>query len=207
MLYSPVYMPASLLTNDHRTISQVEIDERDRKDYFSPSTGLFADYCSSIINRYGLSKPGVIQHREVADIHYDFHPGLSPDRKIFTVTTTPTDGTSSGEREVFHARAVVMAIGPGRSKILPFQPTTPEEKSGCCHSTEIREFPSPNVQRKIRQRKETNVVVVGGGLSSAQIADMAIRKGVSRVWLLMRSEFKGEFFLSGNTWWLANSYA
>lgn len=53
------------------------------------------------------------------------------------------------------------------------------------------------MQRKIRQRKETNVVVVGGGLSSAQIADMAIRKGITRVWLLMRSEFKGEFVFSG----------
>lgn len=52
-------------------------------------------------------------------------------------------------------------------------------------------FPSLNVQRKIQQRRETNVVVVGGGLSSAQIVDMAIRKGVSRVWFLMRSDFKG----------------
>lgn len=171
----------------------MEIDERDRKDYFSPSTGLFADYCSSIISRYGLNYPGIIQHREVADIYYDFHPDLSPDRKIFTVTTTPTEGSDSGK--VFYARAVVLAIGPGLSKILPFQPVTEEEKSGCCHSTEIRQFPSPNVQRKIKQRRETNVVVVGGGLSSAQIADMAIRKGISKVYLLMRSEYKGKFLL------------
>lgn len=94
---------------------------------------------------------------------------------------------------MLHARAVVLAIGPGVTKILPFQPATPEEKSGCCHSSEIRDFPSPNVQRKIRQRKETNIVIVGGGLSSAQIADMAIKKGVTRVWLLMRSEFKGAY--------------
>lgn len=172
-----------------RTISQVEIDERDRKDYFSPSTGLFADYCSSIISRYGLDQPGIIQHSEVADIHYDFHPELSPNNKIFTITTVPAEGADS--EEVFHARAVVLAIGPGRTKIFPFQPATEEEKNGCCHSTEIRQFPSPNVQRKIKQRRETNVVVVGGGLSSAQIADMAIRKGISKVYLLMRSEFKG----------------
>lgn len=43
----------------------------------------------------------------------------------------------------------------------------------------------------IQQRRETNVVVVGGGLSSAQIVDMAVRKGVTKVWFLMRSEFKG----------------
>lgn len=58
---------------------------------------------------------------------------------------------------------------------------------------EIRSFPSPHVQRKIQRRQETNVVVVGGGLSSAQIVDMAVRKGVRKVWFLMRSELKGMF--------------
>ena len=177
--------------DDCRTIGGVEIDERDRKDYFSPSTGLFTDYCSSIINRYGLNRPDTILHREVADIQYSLHPDFpipsnDPEKesKIFTVTTT------TGEK--FYTRAVVLAIGPGRTKIFPFQPNE-DEKSGCCHSTEIKEFPSPNVQTKIRQRRETNVVVVGGGLSSAQIVDMAVRKGVSKVWFLMRSEFKGMF--------------
>lgn len=180
----------------NRTISGVEIDERDRKDYFSPSTGLFEDYCSSIVSRYGLDHPGMILHREVADIKYDVHPdfpGVDSERdsKIFTVTTTTGD--------TFYARAVVMAIGPGRTKILPFQPSD-EEKQGCCHSTEIREFPSPNVKRKIQQRRGTNVVVVGGGLSSAQIVDMAVRKGVSKVWFLMRSDFKVKHFDIGLSW-------
>lgn len=177
--------------NLSRTISQVEIDERDRKDYFSPSTGLFEDYCSSIISRYGLNHPGTILHREVADIKYDAHPDFSAEEKIFTVTTTTGD--------TFYARAVVMAIGPGRTKILPFQPSD-EEKQGCCHSTEIKEFPSPNVRHKIQQRRQTNIVVVGGGLSSAQIVDMAVRKGVSKVWFLMRSDFKVKHFDIGLSW-------
>lgn len=177
--------------NPSRTISQVEIDERDRKDYFSPSTGLFEDYCSSIISRYGLNHPGTILHYEVADIKYDAHPDFPAEEKIFTVTTTTGD--------TFYARAVVMAIGPGRTKILPFQPSD-EEKQGCCHSTEIKEFPSPNVRHKIQQRRQTNIVVVGGGLSSAQIVDMAVRKGVSKVWFLMRSDFKVKHFDIGLSW-------
>ena len=32
----------------------LEIDERDRKDYFSPSAGVFGDYCSDVVGRYGL---------------------------------------------------------------------------------------------------------------------------------------------------------
>lgn len=174
----------------HRTIG-VEIDERDRKDYFSPSTGLFNDYCASIIDRYGLNEPGQIQKQEVTNITYDYLPENRDtpvsSSKIFTVTT------STGQ--TFYSRSVVMAIGAGGAgvaKIFPWRPTSEEEgASACCHSMEIKSFPSANVKSKIQQRQQTNVVVVGGGLSSAQIVDMAVRKGVTKVWFLMRSGFKG----------------
>ncbi|KAL5357845.1 hypothetical protein BJX96DRAFT_28656 [Aspergillus floccosus] len=172
-------------------IGDNEIDERDRKDYFSPSTELFTDYCESIVRRYGLDAPGLIQQREVVDIQYDFHAEMSPADKIFTVTA------ADGAR--FFSRAVVLAIGPGMTKVFPF-PLSAEEKQGACHSTEIRSFPSPNVRSKIQQRRPTNLVIVGGGLTSAQIADMAIRKGVSKVWLLMRSDFKVKHFDIGLNW-------
>ena len=32
----------------------LEIDERDRKDYFTPSAEVFGDYCSDVVGRYGL---------------------------------------------------------------------------------------------------------------------------------------------------------
>ncbi|RAK76270.1 FAD binding domain protein [Aspergillus fijiensis CBS 313.89] len=160
-----------------------EIDERDRKDYFSPSTGLFADYCASIVARYRLDRPGLIRQSEVTDIRYGIH--RHSDSKIFTVTAA--DGTQH------HSRAVVLAIGPGTHKILPF-PLTGPEQAGACHSSEIRAFPSASIQTKIRARQATHVVVVGGGLTAAQLADMAIRRGVSKVWLLMRSDFKVKHF-------------
>ncbi|KAI9044390.1 FAD binding domain protein [Aspergillus affinis] len=179
------------LQTKSQVIGEAEIDERDRKDYFSPSTGLFSDYCSSIASRYGLDNPGRISQCEVEDLQYDVHPELSPSDKIFTVTTT--DGTK------LYSKAVVLAIGPGRTKIFPFK-LTKEEEHGACHSAEIRTFPSPNVRQKIQQRQQTNLVVVGGGLSSAQIVDMALRKGVSKVWLLMRSDFKVKHFDISLSW-------
>lgn len=182
-----------------RTIGGVEIDERDRKDYYSPSTGLFADYCDSIIERYGLNEPGQILKEEVVDMTY----GYLPDRgdipvsnsKIFTLTT------SSGAK--FYSRTVVLAIGAGGAgltKVFPWKPVSKEEGvDACCHSMEIKSFPSPNVRNKIQHRQQTNVVVVGGGLSSAQIVDMAVRKGVTKVWFLMRSGLKGRTpSMSGN---------
>lgn len=170
----------------------MEIDERDRKDYFSPSTGLFADYCASITQRYGLNEPGMILKHEITDLTYDYLPEDrdSPvsNSKIFTLTT------SSGQK--FYSRAAVLAIGAGGAginKIFPWKPQSKEEGAeGCCHSMEIKTFPSPNVRQKISARQHTNVVVVGGGLSSAQILDMAVRKGVTKVWFLMRSGFKGK---------------
>lgn len=92
------------------------------------------------------------------------------------------------------------AGGAGIQKIFPWRPSSEAEGgNACCHSMEIKIFPSPNVQSKIQQKRETNVVVVGGGLSSAQIVDMAVRKGVTKVWFLMRSEFKGWCTACSNT--------
>jgi cation diffusion facilitator CzcD-associated flavoprotein CzcO len=177
--------PSVCLTLIHRTLGG-EIDERDRKDYFSPSTDLFTDYCASIIDRYGLDEPGQILQREATDLSYGYLSDNSQS-KMFTITT------STGEK--FYSRAVVLAIGPGGagvSKIYPWKPSTEQEgAAACCHSMEIKQFPSSNVRSKIQRRQETNVVVVGGGLSSAQIVDMAVRKGVTKVWFLMRSGLKG----------------
>lgn len=126
--------------------------------------------------------------REATDLSYNYLSDSS-DSKVFTVTT------STGEK--FYSRSVVLAIGPGGagvSKIYPWKPSTEQEgTAACCHSTEIKSFPSPNVQNKIQRRQETNVVVVGGGLSSAQIVDMAVRKGVTKVWFLLRSGMKGMY--------------
>ncbi|KAI9369093.1 hypothetical protein BJX61DRAFT_536708 [Aspergillus egyptiacus] len=184
-------------TGNTGVIGDVEIDERDRKDYFSPGTALFRDFCDRVIERYGLGGKGLIEEGEVVDVVYDYFEGEELDttdddqgltKKVFKVVLK--DG-----RVVF-ARAVVLAIGPGGRKIIPapFEGLSREESQGACHSGEIKGFPSVNVKRKIAERKETNVVVVGGGLSSAQIVDMAVRKGVKKVWFLMRSDFKVKHF-------------
>ncbi|RMZ80469.1 hypothetical protein DV737_g3034, partial [Chaetothyriales sp. CBS 132003] len=59
--------------------------------------------------------------------------------------------------------------------------------------------PIPNQMRLLRQKlggtAPTNVLVVGGGLTSAQIVDILIRRhNVSKVWLLMRGKYKVKHF-------------
>jgi hypothetical protein len=78
---------------------------------------------------------------------------------------------------------------------------TPEEELGACHSSEVGvKFPSPALARKIENRQPTHVVVVGGGLSSAQLADMAIRRGITRVWHLIRGDLKIKHFDVSLNW-------
>lgn len=169
-------------SRDQRSI--LEIDERDRKDYFRPSTALFNDFCESIVDRYKLRS--AVQRAEIQSIEYGFveNECVPNTEKVFAVQT------SAG---VQYARAVVLAIGMG---VVPRMPTTllPHELDGACHSSQVveNEFPPSHIRYKIAQGVETNVVVVGGGLTSAQTADLAIRKGVSKVWQLMRGEFKGQ---------------
>jgi pyruvate/2-oxoglutarate dehydrogenase complex dihydrolipoamide dehydrogenase (E3) component len=65
---------------------------------------------------------------------------------------------------------------------------------GYCHSMQLIKFPPLHVKTKIKEKTPTNMVVVGGGLTSIQIADLAIQRGVSRVHLLMRGDLKVKYF-------------
>jgi len=38
------------------------------------------------------------------------------------------------------------------------------------------------------------MLIVGGGLTSIQLADLAINRGVDKVWLLMRGPVKVKYF-------------
>ncbi|KAF3483541.1 uncharacterized protein GIQ15_02865 [Arthroderma uncinatum] len=174
-----------------RITGEPEIDERDRKDYYSPGTDFFLDYCDSIASRYGLDKPGHILQREVDCIKFDYITEFPETDKFFTVTTK--------EGNTFHSRVVVLAVGTGEEKNYPWK-LSPEERMGSTHIFDIKTLPSPNVKEMINNRRETNVLVIGGGLTSAQISDVVIRKGVTKVWLLMRSDLKIKHFDVGLHW-------
>ncbi|KKY15124.1 putative fad binding domain-containing protein [Diplodia seriata] len=166
-------------TKTRKAHSEVEIDERDRKDYFTPSLPLFSEHCECIVDRYGL-RDGLIQQEQVQDIEYGCVGDVSDVDKIFTVRTN---------KGVHHARTVVLAVGPANAPNIP--DTDPMQGSRqMCHTMQIQQFPDPVVSAKIKAKKETNVMVVGGGLTSAQISDLAIRKGVTKVWHLMRGPCK-----------------
>jgi lysine/ornithine N-monooxygenase len=161
------------------------VDGRDAQDYQTPTNDLFCDHCSNIVSNYTLSTS--VSQSQVVSIEYATNgSSIFPDTAYFTLNTSkgPT-----------FARIVVLAIGPGSSPLLP-RPISLQESEGACHSSVLpqRGCPAPHVRERIVQKKITNVVVVGGGLTSAQISDLCIRKGVTRVWHLMRGAYKVKHF-------------
>ncbi|KAK4669861.1 uncharacterized protein QC763_206710 [Podospora pseudopauciseta] len=162
--------------------ARVEINERDRIDYFNPSQALFSDHCRAVASRYHLCD-GVVKKESVQDISFDVVQGISVnDEPLFTVTT---------DRGLQYARTVVLSVGPANQPSIPrhafkaFSAT--ESLPQVCHSTQIETFPDTVVRTRMTNGQRTKVLVIGGGLTSAQLSDLAIRKGVTKVWHLMRS--------------------
>lgn len=159
---------------------ETAIDERERQDYYTPSTCLFQDHCDCVIKDYGLSEQ-LLEQETVLDIGFGYVDGVSDLDCVFSIAT------QSGVR---YARTAVLAVGAGG---IPEIPGTHErcEIPGACHSMHIKEFPDPAVMAKVRRRQRTTVVVVGGGLTAAHLAVNALKSGVSKVHMILRSRLKG----------------
>ncbi|PWN31807.1 uncharacterized protein FA14DRAFT_186276 [Meira miltonrushii] len=191
------------------------VNERDRRDYFTPSTKLFHDFIrEDCIKRYGLDNEG----KPWPNAKEAFQQNDEPDKRIQFVRgeVTNLDWTTlhiSGWEKLqgfsvelndgirIAAKAVVCAGGPGATPGVPEYLTNTTDKTqivpsgpGWCHSTQLgmqgRTLPPLPLQRRIKDKQPSSMVVIGGGLTSAQICDVAIRNGVEDVTLLMRGYFK-----------------
>ncbi|BGP28498.1 hypothetical protein JCM10296v2_000233 [Rhodotorula toruloides] len=196
-------------------------NERERQDYWRPSSPLFHTFIQDdLVERYVVAS--LITHATVTSLSYGtIHVVGEEPQQGFVIRSVRPDGTV----EVRGAKAVVMAIGPSS---MPFVPTvlraalpssppcaypangpTPwrEEEicgPGWCHSSA---FASPGCRplngelgEKVRRGGKTHVVVVGGGLTSAQIVDSLLSQGVSSVTLVCRSRIKTKHFDFDLSW-------
>ncbi|KAK9899262.1 FAD binding domain-containing protein [Cystobasidium minutum MCA 4210] len=175
-----------------RPASEANINEREQEDYYTPSTRLFEEHCRCIIDRYKL-KEGLVKKASVLDIQYGDRPELSQDYPLFTLKT---------DQGTFYARTAVLAVGPANAPALPKEvsSSSSNQLEGQLHSMKIQEFPATSVQAKMAAGRVTNVLVVGGGLTSAQLSDLAIRRGVTKVWHFMRGPCKVKPFDVDLSW-------
>lgn len=177
-----------------------DVDERDRKDYFTPSTNLFTSHCEEVIRRYGLG-PEMLRQERVMDIRYEEASSFDgaehdsvisdeasdEDKKLFCVKT---------DKSSHYAHIVILAVGPGNAPAIPCIPGLPTHSphEGYTHAMQIKHFPPPHVTAKIKARRSTHMLIVGGGLTSIQLADLALARGISKVHLLMRGPVKVKYF-------------
>jgi len=170
------------------------VDERDRKDYFTPSRGMFGDFVRGVVGRYGLEGEEVVREERVEDVTYGVVPQFSAEggsEKLFTVR--------SQGGGVHYAKAVVLAVGPGNAPCIP-KPfgEIGMKHEAACHALTLRgdcELPKA-LRAKVAAGNRTNVLVVGGGLTSAQTGDLVLKQGVTKVWHLMRGTLKGLFYFT-----------
>ncbi|KHN94446.1 FAD binding domain protein [Metarhizium album ARSEF 1941] len=169
--------------------ARVAINLRDKNDYYTPSQSLFCDHCRCVATRYGLDR-GLIRKEVLVDVDYGVVRGVSvQEQSLFTVTTR------TGRR--FHCKTLVLAVGAANEPDVPRMPSVPEgagELGQACHSMQIKTFPDAVVRQRMAAGRRTHVLVVGGGLTSAQLSDLAIRRGVTKVWHMMRGPCRVKHF-------------
>lgn len=80
----------------------------------------------------------------------------------------------------------MLAVGAGNAPSIP----KPFPQHGCpcaCHAFQPIDNPLP---ARVTSQLETNILVIGGGLTSAQVSDCAIRHGATKVFHIMRGPLK-----------------
>lgn len=195
---------------------QPHINLRDASDYYTPSTPLFSDFINEeIVARFSLED--AVQHGTVSSIRF-LRPSTGVRSSASGLLTPPSSPGADSDADpyvdephfliktldgrTFRSRAVIMAIGPGAIPNVPSYLREPAARTivdgpGWCHTAAFLQpgfqFP-PKQEVALRQRladkAPATVIIIGGGLTSAQIADLAISKGF-KVILLCRSHLKG----------------
>ncbi|CDR37849.1 CYFA0S01e18272g1_1 [Cyberlindnera fabianii] len=180
--------------------STVEVDQRNWTDFYRPGSQLFKDFCSFISKRARLNNQ--VKQCEVIDVKYgeicvvNEHDGRETKGIGFRVETVSGD--------VYGCGLCISAVGPSGTINYPIQPDLDYRfPQGSCHSSHLFlkqvSFPPPGVVGAIASKK-AELIIVGGGLSSAQLAEKALMQGFSRVHFVTRGEIKVQHFDFGLEW-------
>lgn len=180
--------------NNHDSDGIVEInmrDYRDYRDYYRPSTKLFHDYCQEIIQRYNLESR--IKQDEVISIDYKLIQvdGESDEIGKGLIITTKNGHT-------YGCKSAILATGHRGDINYPISPFIEEAHfpESSCHTTHLFNKQVSFLQDcYFNNPKLKRIVIIGGGLTSAQLAYVAAQDPtVSSITLLFRSGIKIKHF-------------
>lgn len=161
----------------------IDIDMRDYRDYYRPSTELFHDFCHEIVDRYNLHN--VVRKDEVISVEY----------KSILVAETNESGkgflikTASGK--TYASKICIISSGHRGNINYPIEPfDDPHYPEGSCHTTHIFSGKVKYLQKELQLKRQRSIVIVGGGLTAAQLAHVAVKSGIENIHLLLRSGIK-----------------
>ncbi|KAK0551669.1 hypothetical protein OC861_005652 [Tilletia horrida] len=221
------------------------VNERDRRDYYTPGTRLFSDFIKEdIIKRYKL--PGGELDSpwptvpEVLERHFEAQDGniLAARADVVSMTweqnlhvagqgRSPAMLIRTADDCIIAAGTVVSAVGPGGVPNVPAVLKEADRRRagastagssddfhgpGWCHSAAFARlgFQFPPAQLKLKQKSAgedaagtgggKTCVVIGGGLTSAQLCILALKKGFDKVYLVLRGHLKVKPFDVGLDW-------
>ncbi|ODV76863.1 uncharacterized protein CANTADRAFT_8443 [Suhomyces tanzawaensis NRRL Y-17324] len=171
----------------------IDINMRDWKDFYRPSTPLFKDFCEDIINRYGLHNN--VQKDEVISIEYKYINVVGGETGSFGQGFVVR--TASGR--TFGCKICIVSSGHRGVINYPIKPfDDPHFPEGSCHTTHLFtgkvNFLGQELMNKPRKSKSRSIVIVGGGLTSAQLAHVAANAGIENIYLLFRGPIKIKHF-------------
>lgn len=177
----------NLRSESHDRPGIVDVNMREWKDYYRPGTAFFHDFCRDLVCNYNLADR--VYNDAVVDIRYgELHLyDAGKQQSGFIITT------ASGA--VYCSNTCVVASGHGKKinyprALLPF--LEKENLLSSCHTTHIFNgavaFPPPAVEKRLEEKIITNLVIVGGGLTSAQLAHVACSRGIPTTLLLRGPE-------------------
>lgn len=177
-----------------RNIGLVEVDRRNWQDYYRPGTKLFKDFCQSIIERYNLND--VVCKGDVVDIKYGEINKIMLNGEVENGMGFQIE---LADGEIFGSKAAIVAAGPAGKINYPLLKHVDNQfPVGSCHTSHLftnqAKVPNDRIMTKVQERKSTEVIVVGGGLTSAQLTEKLIKSGVDKVHFVTRGEIKIKHF-------------
>lgn len=185
---------ASPLKGEHRNDDLpglIDINMRDYRDYYRPSTKFFHDFCNDIVERYNLGSR--IRKDKVVSLSYGDIEIMEENRFVTGFIVKTASGQTYGCQNCVVASGHDGHINYPLPGIKDVNPSLEQ----ACHTTHLFtrkvSFPPPVITNKLAQKESTSIVIVGGGLTSAQLAHISCNLGI-KVTLLLRSFIKIKHF-------------
>lgn len=167
----------------------IDVNMRDCRDYYRPSTAFFHDFCMDLVDRYGIG--GCVRQGEVLEMkHTELH--------MYDVDKTVSGFWLRTHDAVYGAKTVIVATGHRGRINYPLKALEPHHSlENACHTTHIFAedvvFPHPRLLRVAENGRAPTLCIVGGGLTLAQLAHVACSQGIHVV-LLVRGRLKVKHF-------------